>query len=139
MSQGAVRVLLMRRLLALTAVTATALLTGCAAASADAGDVVDTKTPAPEPTVEASAERDEAVATCYQAALDSIAADYSHVVSEDMPLEEIWARQHSISDPTVEAIPGGYSVLFVGSSLEGGFPSHLCELVDGEATITVVS
>ncbi|WP_282824244.1 hypothetical protein [Gulosibacter sediminis] len=127
----------MRRYLALAALSSTALLSGCAGAGAEA--VQDTKTPAPTPTVQASAERDSAVETCYQAGLDSIADDYAHVVDEDTTLESIWARQHSINDPGVEAIPGGYSVLFEGSSLEGGFPSHLCELVDGEATITVVS
>jgi hypothetical protein len=126
----------MRRLLALTATAvALPLLAGCATASAGA---LDTKTPAPAPTVAASADRDAAAETCYQAGLDYIADDYADVVTESTTLEQIWARQHSINPPTVDTIPGGYSVLFEGSTLEGGFPSHLCELVDGDATVTTV-
>jgi hypothetical protein len=126
----------MRKIAPLAALALLAL-TGCASTSA--GAVPDTKTPAPTPSVEASAERDAAVDTCYTAALDSVADDYAGVVTEDMTLEKIWSRQHAPGDPTVATIPGGYSVLFEGSSREGGFPSHLCELVDGTATVTVVS
>lgn len=70
MSQGTVRVLLMRRYLALAALSSTALLSGCAGASADAGDVVDTKTPAPAPI---SADDQAAAATeCRDALLQDV-------------------------------------------------------------------
>lgn len=114
----------------------TVLLAGCASTNDDS--VSETQSPAPTESVVTSAEHDAAVATCKAAALDYIADDYAHVVSEDITLEQIWGRQHSPLDPTVEAIPGGYSVLFEGSGVEGGFPDHLCELVDGQATITTI-
>jgi hypothetical protein len=137
MSQGAVRVLLMRRLLALTAVAATALLTGCAAASTSAGAVADTKTPAPVPT----ADVESIVDTCYEAGIDFYAdgvvdgkRDLWH---EDQDPEGDWAYAHSTAAPTVERIDGGYSVLFHAPET-GGAPGHLCELTEGGASITVV-
>ena len=70
-SQGAVRVLRMRRYLALAALSSTALLSGCAAASADAGAVVDTKTPAP---VAAAATSDAGVIYCHDGITEAVLA-----------------------------------------------------------------
>ena len=112
------------------------LLAGCAATPDNS--VSETQSPAPTKSVVTSTEHDAAVATCKAAGLDYIADDYADVVSEDITLEQIWGRQHSPLGPTVEAIPGGYSVLFKGSGIEGGFPNHHCELVDGQTTITTI-
>lgn len=109
------------------------LLAGRAATQDDS--VSETQSPALTKSVVTSTDHDAAVATCKAAGLDYISAD---VMSEDITLEQVWGRQYSPLDPTVEAIPGGYSVLFEGSGIEGGFPNHHCELVDGHTTITTI-
>lgn len=125
----------MRRLLALAALAATALLSGCANASA--GAVVDTKTPAPVATGDVEA----IVNACFEAGIDFYADGVVDGVTEtgawgQCTTVEAWEYTHA-GEPEVERIDGGYSVLFRGSNTDGANPNHLCEIVDGVATITV--
>lgn len=124
-SQGTVRVLSMRRYLALTALAATALLSGCAAASADAGDVVDTKTPAPEPLAEADYE--QIVSDCREAALTDVLHGWP---GGEAGAAEEFDSTHNLDDAVVTAADDGWTVKFPGE------PGHMPESVDMVCTWT---